>query len=198
MPRAPRQLASGEAYHLTSRGTNKCDVFLDDSDRRDFVRRLGTVASHRRVSCLAYCLMGNHIHLILQGSAAGMSATMRDLLGGYAQWFNVRHARSGHLFGARYNDVHIESDAQMHAALRYVALNPVRANLVNDPNDWAWGSFAAVMGGAVQPGTVDLVALASILGSARGGIDGVRERLVETVDVGLAAARADAVRARAR
>ena len=198
MPRAPRHLASGEAYHLTSRGTNKCDVFLDDSDRRSFVRRLGTVALNRQVSCLAYCLMGNHIHLILRGSATGMSATMRDLLGGHAQWFNARHARSGHLFGARYNDVHISSDAQMHAAIRYVALNPVRANLVNHPSDWPWGSFAAVTAGTMHPGTVDLVALASILGAAQGGIDGVRERLLATVDVGLSAARADALVARAR
>jgi putative transposase len=197
MPRAPRQLASGEAYHLTSRGTNKCDVFLDDSDRRNFVTRLGTVALDRQVSCLAYCLMGNHIHLIIRGGATGMSATMRDLLGGHAQWFNARHARSGHLFGARYNDVHISSDAQMHAAIRYVALNPVRANLVNHPSDWPWGSFAAVTAGTVHPGTVDLVALASILGPAQEGIDGVRERLLATVDVGLPDARADAVVAQA-
>lgn len=189
MSRVPRQLAAGESYHLTSRGVDRRDVFLDEHDRRRFVRRLGDAIDGRPLGCLAYCLMGNHIHLILSGDGLSISRVMRDVLGGHARYFNRRHERSGYLFGARFHDVHIASDAQMHAALRYVALNPVRAGLVEHPREWPWGSYAALRGGVVYPGSIDLERLGQILGAGDSTASAVSRALSTTVEVGLADAR---------
>lgn len=189
MARPLRELGSGETHHLTSRGVEKRDVFLDDVDRRRFVRRLGDVLEECPVSCLAYCLMSNHIHLILQGDGQAVSGAMRDVLGGHARYFNRRHDRSGHLFGGRFHDVRIASDAQMHAALRYVALNPVRAGLVQHPREWRWGSFAALQSGLVQPGSLDLDALARVLPGAGTAPAQLAAALAQTVEAGLADAR---------
>jgi hypothetical protein len=84
---------------------------------------------------------------------------MRDLLGGHAMGFNKRHGRTGHLFGERFHHVHIAHHEQMLATIRYVALNPVRAGLVTRPEDWPWSSHAALMNGAMHPGTIDARAL---------------------------------------
>jgi len=190
-----RQLISGEAYHLTSRGVDKRVVFLDDRDRRNFVRRLGATADDRDVSCLAYCLMSNHVHLVMRGSSEELSSLMRDVLGGYARYFNKRHGRSGHLFSSRFRDVHIASDAQLHAVLRYVALNPVRAGMVEHPRDWPWSSFAALASGTFEPGAVDLRALGILLTGNMGPLPAVVDALLKTVDMGLDAARRDALAA---
>jgi len=189
MPRAPRELATGESYHLTSRGVEKRNVFLDDRDRRRFVRRLGDAVEERPVSCLAYCLMDNHVHLVLHGDGPAISQVMRDVLGGHARFFNRRHERSGYLFGARFHHVHIASDAQMHAALRYVALNPVRAGLVSHPRDWPWSSFAALEARTVHPGAVDLALLGRLLGVESAAPADVASALCRTVEIGLADAR---------
>lgn len=189
MPRQPRQFASGETFHLTSRGIDKRDIFLDDRDRRRFVHRLGIALDERPVSCLSYCLMGNHVHLLLHGEGAGLSSVMRDVLGGHARFFNKKYGRAGHLFGERFHAVHIESTAQLHAAIRYVELNPVRAGFVGHPREWPWGSYSALSAGTVQPGTLDIPLLGRMLdaGSARPGH--VAAALARTVEIGLADAR---------
>lgn len=189
MPRAPRELATGESYHLTSRGVERRAVFLDDEDRRRFVRRMGDAVEARAVSCVAYCLMDNHVHVILHGDGPDISRVMRDVLGGHSRFFNRRHERSGYLFGARFHHVHIASDAQMHAALRYVALNPVRAGLVHHPRDWPWSSFAALHAGVLHPGTVDLALLGRLLGTESASAADVASTLCRTVEIGLADAR---------
>ena len=193
MPRCARQLVTGEAYHLTSRGTDRREVFLDDEDRQRFVIRLGAVCRKRDVSCLAYCLMGNHVHLLVRGDAPAMSDLMRDLLGGHAQFFNRRHGRTGHLFGSRYHDVHIASDAQLDAALRYVALNPVRAGLTPTPEAWPWSSYAALAAGVLHPGALDVDQLMSLLPLAERSVPALRDHLETVVHAGMAEARMAAV-----
>lgn len=193
MARPRRQLVSGGTYHLTSRGVEKRSIFHDDVDRRRFVRRLANSVSDRGVSCLSYCLMGNHVHLILRGEAEQISSAMRDLLGGHARYFNKRYERSGHLFGARFHHVHVTTDEQVHAALRYVALNPVRAGLVEHPRDWPWSSFAALTAGLVEPGSVDLEALGLLLLGNVSALTTVAAALATTVEVGLLDARLSAV-----
>lgn len=195
MPRQPREFASGETFHLTSRGVDKRDIFLDDRDRRRFVIRLGLAIEERPVSCLAYCLMGNHVHLLLCGEGHGISSVMRDVLGGHARFFNKKYGRSGHLFGDRFHAVHIESTAQLHAAIRYIALNPIRAGMVQHPREWLWGSFAALAAGTVQPGTLDLALLARLLGAGTEQPGHVAAALAETVEVGLVDARMSALAA---
>lgn len=99
-----------------------------------------------RWTCLAYCLMTNHFHLVLSLSAPNLSAGMHRLNGLYARRFNERHGYVGHLFGARYVSIAITSEAHFLDAIRYVVLNPVTAGLCDDPADWEWSSFRATAG----------------------------------------------------
>ena len=171
MGRKPREFGAGEAYHLTARGTNRQPIFLDDHDRRRFLGALRRASNARAWSCLAYCLMGNHFHLMIRAHERAVSPGMRDLLGGYSRYFNRRHDREGHLFKARFHDVHVARDAQAMAVVRYIALNPVRAGLTDRPEDWPWSSYAAMLGPAgVSDHVVDehaLFALFTTAGASR-------------------------------
>ena len=193
MGRAMRVIHAGEAYHLTARGSNRAVVFVDDDDRQRFVMRLGATAQRYEWSCLGYCLMGNHIHLIARGPDGSIPLGMRDLLGGHARHFNSRHARTGHVFGGRFHHVHIADQRQMIATLRYVALNPVRAGLVQRPEQWPWSSYASLMNGIIHPGTVDAHAVLALVAREDVGPWAARKRLADQVEAGideaLAAAR---------
>ena len=156
MSRTARQMPPGALYHLTARGTNRRTIFQDDTDRGRFLNYLGSATERYDWASLAYCLMGNHVHLVVVGEPTAISAGMRDLLGAHARSFNKRHGRSGHLFGDRFHHVTISEHDQAVAAIRYVALNPVRAGLVQRPEDWPWSSYAAMASSKVPPGTVDL------------------------------------------
>lgn len=155
MPRTARHMPPGALYHLTARGTNKRAIFDDDKDRSRFLRYFGAATQRYEWASLAYCLMGNHIHLVVSGDPCAISAGMRDVLGAHARAFNKRHGRTGHLFGERFHHVTITEHDQVVAAIRYVALNPVRAGLVRRPEDWRWSSYSALAMETVTPGTVD-------------------------------------------
>ncbi len=192
MARPIREVHPGEAYHLTARGSNRQSIFLDGEDCQRFLMRLGRTSQRREWSCLGYCLMGNHIHLVVRGDHGAISDGMRDLLGGHASSFNHRHGRSGHVFGDRFHDVHVGTTHQMHAVLRYVALNPVRAGLVSHPDDWMWSSYAAMVAGVIHPGTIDLPSLNGLFGLDDGGAWIARERIIDLVRRGIPEAAAAA------
>ena len=143
---------------------SKRPIFRDDIDRQRFLAYLGAAVDRYAWSSLGYCLMGNHIHLLATGEPEAVSSGMRDLLGAHARSFNKRAGRSGHLFGDRFHHVTITEHDQMVAAVRYVALNPVRAGLVPRPEDWPWSSYAAIVSNAVPAGTVDVTALLPLFG----------------------------------
>ncbi len=182
MGRIARGLTGYEAYHLTTRGANKRDIFKDDIDRRRFIARLGDIALRAPWSCLGYCLMSNHVHLIIRGDGPTIGRGMRDLLGGHSRWFNTRHERTGPLFGGRYHHVHIASTEQMLTALQYVARNPVKAGLVNRAEAWRWSSYSALISGVIHPGTIDLDGLRQILAGPRTPIATVAARLQAIVE----------------
>jgi REP element-mobilizing transposase RayT len=129
------------AYHVYARGNDRAAIFRDDVDRRFYVGLLGRVVTHHRWTCLAYCLMENHVHLMVETPQANLSLGMRALHGGYAQRFNYRHDRSGHVFQGRYGATLIRSDAQLCATAVYIARNPVEAGLCRFPEDWTWSSY---------------------------------------------------------
>ena len=89
---------------------------------------------------IAYCLMTNHFHLALKVGAVTLSAIMQRLLTSYVSWFNRKHARTGHLFEARYQAKLCRDDAYLRNVIRYIHYNPVKAGLVKDPRDWPWSS----------------------------------------------------------
>jgi putative transposase len=146
MPRPPRIIDPGGIYHLISRGNDGRVIFTTNADRERFLKGLDTVVERYNWVVFGYCLMDNHVHLLVQVPEDGISAGMRDLLGGYARWWNHKHGHSGHLFRNRFWDRHVQDDWQLLATACYIDLNPVRANLKRRPEQWIWSSYRAHAG----------------------------------------------------
>ena len=136
----------GAVYHITSRGNEKKPVFKDDQDRANFLNTLQHVNKRYNWICHAYCLMTNHFHLLIETPDGNLSLGMRQLNGVYTQLFNKWHGRVGHLFQGRYKAILIQKDSHLLEVCRYVVLNPVRAKMVEKPEDWMWSSYLATAG----------------------------------------------------
>jgi putative transposase len=154
-------------YHVTARGNNKRPIFLDDHDRKLFIVLLNRVATRYGWTIFAFCLMGNHYHLVMRIDDRGMSKGMCELNGTYALLFNVKYERVNHLFGKRYWSDEIESDDRFLGACRYVVRNPVRASLVQSPDAYVWSSYQATVGIALGRVRVAVDELLSRLGRNR-------------------------------
>ena len=142
MPRGPRGTIDAGIYHVYTRSPGKIPFFADDHDRTDFCNRVAKTVGCGRIQCLAFVLMTTHYHLLLAVDKNALQPAMKWLNGTYAQRFNRRHARWGHLCGSRYSAVFVRSERQLRRAFRYIALNPVRAELCRAPEEWLWSSYA--------------------------------------------------------
>ncbi len=136
----------GGIYHVTSRGNRRECIYLDVLDRRRFLGNLDDVVRRFAWRCHAYCLMGNHYHLVVQTPKPNISEGMQRLNSRYAESFNRRYRLSGHLFQGRFYSELVETDAHLLELARYVVLNPVRAGLCPDAADWMWSSYRATAG----------------------------------------------------
>jgi putative transposase len=163
MARPLRLEYPGAVYHLTSRGDRREAIFRDDDDRQAFLDVLGLGLARFGASALAYCLMGNHYHLVVQTHRGGLSQLMRHVNGVYTQAFNRRHGLVGHLFQGRYKAIVCDSDRYLMALSRYVERNPVAAGLVAAPGDWAWSSFNAHTGQVAVPDWLDTAQLQAFM-----------------------------------
>lgn len=142
MARPPRLQVAGGIYHVTSRGNRRQSIYYDDEDRRFFLALQKHVAARYWWCLHAHCLMGNHFHLLVETPIPNLSAGMQRLKSEYAAYFNGRHSFEGHLFQQRFGSRLIESEEYFSEALRYIALNPVRAGLCGHPSEWPWSSFS--------------------------------------------------------
>ena len=138
-------------YHVTSRGLERRRIVRDDTDRQRWVDGLGTVAQRRDWRVFAWVLMDNHFHLFLRVPHGDLSAGMHDLNSGYVTFFNRRHRRHGPLLQGRFKGILVERDYHYDELSRYVHLNPVRARLVPDPEDYRWGSCGDYFRGRDAP-----------------------------------------------
>ncbi|MCW8815677.1 MAG: transposase [Chlorobium sp.] len=148
MPRGARLDAPGTLHHVIIRGIEKGNIVRDDDDRKEFLRRMGELAHGMGTSIYAFALMTNHAHILLKSGEQGLSTFMRRLLSGYAQYFNRRHQRVGHLFQNRYKSIICEEDAYFDKLVAYIHLNPLRAGLVNsfqELESYPWCGHAPVM-----------------------------------------------------
>ena len=146
MPRSARLICPGLPHHLTYRGNRRQDIFLDEDDRRLYLRILVHCATAEQVKIHAYCLMGNHAHLIVTPPRAdSLPQLIHRAHLRYAQYANERHAWSGHLFASRYYSAPLD-DPHYWEAMRYVERNPVRAGLVRLAQEWPWSSARAHCG----------------------------------------------------
>jgi REP element-mobilizing transposase RayT len=143
----------GALYHVTSRGNERRDIFLGDgdNDRHTFLEVLGHVCARFDWLCHAYCLMGNHYHLLVETPEPNLSQGMRQLNSVYSQHVNRRHGRVGHLFQGRFKGILIEKDSYLLEVARYVVLNPVRAHMVSSAAAWPWSSYRATADEAPAP-----------------------------------------------
>jgi REP element-mobilizing transposase RayT len=145
VPRRPRNLYAG-IYHLAAHGSDERYLYVSDQDREDFLERLARIWEKFELALLSYVLLGSHYHALVRIPDARLSKALQRLHTDYSRWHNRRHGRSAHLFRAHAMTREIGSDAQLVAACRYLALNPVEAGLVTDPLDWPWSSARAHAG----------------------------------------------------
>lgn len=132
MPRKARIDAPGALHHVIARGIEKRDIFWDDHDRNNFLKRLATVIDESDTRCYAWALLPNHCHLLFKTGLTPIATIMRRLLTGYAVSFNRRHRRHGHLFQNRYKSILCQEDVYFKELVRYIHLNPLRAKIVDD------------------------------------------------------------------
>lgn len=162
MPRQPRIDNPGLLQHVLFRGVARSDIFLDDDDRENFVRRLSSLLVETETRCYAWALLDNHAHLLLQPTRQPLAPLMLRLLTGYAVSFNLRHHRSGHLFQNRYKSIVCDEDAYLLELVRYIHLNPLRAGAVKDLDELAgyrWCGHRQLMG----QGGPELIDIADLL-----------------------------------
>ena len=147
MPRRPRVEIAGGVFHVWARGNDRARIFFDDVDREIYLELLAYVVRKRSWYVLAYCLMDNHVHLVVETPEANLALGMQSLQGLYAQDLNDRRGRTGHVFEGRYGARLLTTDEALCGAIAYVVRNPVAAGLCESPGEWPWSSHVAALDG---------------------------------------------------
>ena len=168
MARVARQKSKTGVYHVMVRGINRENIFLDDEDRLRYLATLKRFKRQASLRLFGFCLMRNHVHLLLAEGEEPLGETMRRLGSSYVPWYNDKYLRVGHLFQDRFLSEPVEDDAYFQAALRYIHQNPVQAKLVDACNGYPWSSYGAYAGLApCLPGLVDTDLILGMHGSVQ-------------------------------
>jgi putative transposase len=151
MSRPLREDYPGLIQHAYARGNRRQEIFRDEEDYRLYLALLAGIVRAKKWRLLAYCLMPNHVHLLIETPEGNLARGMQHLHGIYARIFNDRHGLAGHLFQGRYGSKVVRDDIQFIAVVRYIALNPLDAQLCDAPDSWPWNSFGhAINGGTPE------------------------------------------------
>lgn len=142
MARPLRILYPGAFYHVITRGNEKRDIFYDEADYKFFLHKLKEQCLAHEVVVHSYCLMPNHVHLLLETKKANLSYFMKRLLGDYSIKFNKRHERAGHLLQGRYKAFLVDADSYLLELTRYIHLNPCKSGLTKLPDQYKWSSMS--------------------------------------------------------
>lgn len=143
MPRKPRQLIDNGCYHLIARGNNRQFVFREEAAFRHFLELLARAKAKYPAKLYHYCLMSNHIHLLLEIQLAEyLPKFMQGLLQGYGRWYKTQHKYWGHVWQGRYKSPLVAEESYYLEAGRYIERNPLRAKLVQNLKDYPWSSYA--------------------------------------------------------
>ena len=140
MARQARKRSVTGIYHVMLRGIDKRNIFLHDNDKMIFMKKLLRVKENANFGLYGYCLMDNHIHLLIRESEE-IGVSVKRVSVGYASWHNNRYGRVGHLFQNRYLSEPVESEGYLVHVLRYIHQNPLKANMVKKPEDYPWSSY---------------------------------------------------------
>ncbi|MEN6389029.1 MAG: transposase [Syntrophomonas sp.] len=141
--RKAREKSSTGIYHVVARGLDRQVIFHHDNDYNRYLTLLSKKSKEIGVSLLGYCLMDNHVHLLVNEETGNISDFMRSMGVSYAWWFNRRYDRSGYLFQNRFHSESVENEPYLLAVLRYIHLNPVKAEIVQCPENYRWSSCSA-------------------------------------------------------
>ena len=151
MARSLRIEYPGAYYHVTSRGNERKDVFKTQKDREKFLSYLNTASERYGAVVHVWGQMDNHYHLLLETPAGNLSEIMHHINGAYTTYFNVKRNRSGHLFQGRFKAILVEADVYATELSRYIHLNPVRAGIVDRPEEYQWSSYRSYIGETPVP-----------------------------------------------
>ena len=150
MPRAKRVLSESGFYHVTARGNGRQIIFEDDEDRKAFLDYLGRSKEKYQIKIISWCLMDNHVHLLVGDQKGNMSKMMQSVIGGYAGYFNRKYGQIGHVFQDRFASSPIESDAYLLETVQYIHENPAKAGICL-AEEYPWSSFSEyVCGGEIS------------------------------------------------
>lgn len=141
MPRAAREKTDSGIYHVMLRGVNKQQIFEDKEDYEKFIQILWDCKGISKFELYAYCLMGNHIHILLREDKEPLETIFRRIGSRFVYWYNIKYERHGHLFQDRYKSEPIDDDAYFMVALRYILRNPVKAGLCKYAKDYRYSSY---------------------------------------------------------
>jgi len=170
MPREARLDAPETLHHVMVRGIERRPIFKDPPDRADFVARLAALAEAGALTVYAWALLPNHAHLLMRTGSRPLARSMRSLLTGYAGAFNRRHKRVGHLFQNRYKSIVVEAEPYLQELVRYLHLNPLRAQVVADLRTldrYPWTGHSALLG-TVPRAWQDTATILAQFGPSRG------------------------------
>ena len=165
--RTARKQSETDIYHVVTRGVGRQLIFEDDEDRAFFLKALDRALDGADCTLYAWCLMGNHVHLLLRAPMAALSVIMQKTLGLYAQRFNERHERVGHLFQERFWSEPIEDDAYFLVALRYVHQNPQKSSIATTA-EYRWSSYGSYIGKPLGMVSCDTRLALDMFGSVEG------------------------------
>lgn len=141
MPRITRVVVPNYPHHITQRGTNKSDIFINNKDYQYFLKLLNEWSDKTKSQVWAYCLMSNHFHLLITpDSSDGLGRYLHGVTFRYAQYFNSKYGRSGRLWQNRYFSCPVDKDEYLWAVVKYIEVNPVRAGIMKKPEEWKWSS----------------------------------------------------------
>jgi len=168
MPRESRKVSESKIYHVMIRGNERKPIFIDNADRSRYIQLLCDKNKTKQYSIYAYCLMDNHVHLLLNEGNDQISRIMQRINVSYAYYFNKKYGRIGHLFQDRFKSEAIEDDAYLAAAVRYIHNNPVKANLATHPGEYNWSSYSLYLNNALgDTEPIDTTLVLSIFSNER-------------------------------
>ncbi|SDG81090.1 MULTISPECIES: transposase [unclassified Duganella] len=184
MSRPLRLEFSGALYHVTSRGDRQQAIYRDDTDRHAWLEVLAQACARFNFTVHSFCQMTNHYHLLIETGEANLSDGMRQLNGQYSQYFNRRHQVVGHVFQGRYTSVLVQKENHLRELARYVVLNPVRAQMVTNVEDWPWSSYKLTIQTAQPPTWLEIDWMLSQFGSSRAdAIDAYKRFVIAGIGV---------------
>lgn len=146
MPREAREKSPTGIYHIIMRGINRQSIFEDEEDRHQLIARF---AHYKAISCyrlFAYCLMDNHVHMLLEEQKEPIAMIIKRISSSYVLWFNRKHGRCGHLFQERFKSEIVDTDSYFLTVLRYIHQNPLKVNIVKDVSEYKWSSYWGYIG----------------------------------------------------